>query len=200
MALNELVGRKVFPGEPLCTIEEYLPGDGVYVDDGLIRAARFGQVEIDFVNRRISVKPLAGKPRLPRRNSAVYGVAVGAPREELMLIKIFADERMISYNGTFTGILHVSQASEQPQQGKSIYDFVKPGDIVRATVLSDTPAYIVSMRKPQDGVIMAFCSVCGAPLYRVPGTNRLICLRCGNEESRKISPYYTLTVKRRRYR
>jgi len=130
VAISSLVGRKVFPGEPLCTIEEYLPGDGVYVDDGLIRAARFGQVEIDPVSRRISVKSVTGKPRLPRRGVSVYGVAIGAPREELMLIRIFADERMIAYNGSFTGILHVSQVSEQYGQGRSIYDFVKPGDVV----------------------------------------------------------------------
>jgi len=200
VAISSLVGRKVFPGEPLCTIEEYLPGDGVYVDDGLIRAARFGQVEIDPVSRRISVKSVTGKPRLPRRGVSVYGVAIGAPREELMLIRIFADERMIAYNGSFTGILHVSQVSEQYGQGRRIYDFVKPGDVVRVTVLSDTPAYIVSMKRPQDGVILAFCSICGAPLYRVPGSNRLVCLRCGREEQRKISPYYVLTLRKRRFR
>jgi exosome complex component CSL4 len=199
VAMSSLSGRRVFPGEPLCTIEEYLPGDGVYVDDGIIRAARFGQVEVDPVTRRISVKPFSGKPRMPKRNSPVYGVAIGAPREELMLIKIFADERMISYNGTFTGILHVSQVADG-QQSRSIYDYVKPGDIVRVTVLSNAPAYIVSMKKPQDGVIMAFCSVCGAPLYRIPGSNKLVCLRCGNEEQRKISPYYVLVVKRRKHR
>jgi len=198
--MSSLAGRRVFPGEPLCTIEEYLPGEGVYVDGGVIRAARFGQVEIDAVTRRISVRGLTGKPRMPKRNSPVYGVAVGAPREELMLIKIFADERMVSYNGTFTGILHVSQVANGPSQSRSIYDYVKPGDIVRVTVLSNTPAYIVSMKKPQDGVIMAFCSVCGAPLYRVPGSNKLVCLRCGNEEQRKISPYYVLTARRRRQR
>ncbi len=197
---SELAGKRVFPGEPLCTIEEYLPGDGAYVDDGLIRAARFGQVEIDHVNRRISVRSLTGKPRLPRRGVAVYGVAVGAPREELMLIKIFADERMVPYNGSFTGILHVSQVADQSSQSKSIYDYVKPGDVVRVTVLSDAPAYIVSMRKPQDGVILAFCSVCGSPLYRLPGSNRLVCLKCGSEEQRKISPYYVLTLRKRRHR
>jgi exosome complex component CSL4 len=198
--MSELAGRKVFPGEPLCTIEEYLPGEGVYVDDGIIRAARFGVVEIDNVNRRISVRGLSGKPRIPKRNTPVYGVAIGAPREELMLIKIFADERMISYNGTFTGILHVSQVANGPLQSRSIYDYVKPGDIVRVTVLSNTPAYIVSMKRPQDGVIMAFCSICGAPLYRLPGTNKLVCPRCGNEEQRKVSPYYVLVAKRKRFK
>ncbi|ABM81464.1 conserved archaeal protein [Hyperthermus butylicus DSM 5456] len=195
--IAELRGRRVFPGEPLCTIEEFLPGDGVYVDDGVIRAARFGQVEIDFANRRISVKPVTGKPRLPRRNSVVYGVAIGAPREELMLVKIFADERLVPYNGSFTGILHILQASDSPQQ-RSIYDYVKPGDILRATSLSPAPVYVLSIKRPQDGVIMAFCSVCGAPLHRVPGSNKLVCLRCGNEEQRKVSPLYVLTVRRKR--
>ena len=79
-----------------------------------------------------------------------------------------------------------------------MYDFVKPGDFIRATVLSSAIPYMLSIKRSQDGVVLAYCSVCGSPLYRIPGNPRLACLRCGNEEQRRISPLYILSTRRRR--
>jgi exosome complex component CSL4 len=195
--LQELPGRKVYPGDPLCTIEEFIPGEGVYVDEnGIVRAARVGVVELDMVKRRISVKTSIPRPRLPSKNKPVYAVVIGMPREDLALVKIFADERMIPYNGFFTAVLHISQASDRML--KSIYDAVRPGDIIRATVTSAAAPYVVSIRRPQDGVILAQCSICGHDLYRVPGKQNLVCPKCGHEEARKVSPYYILSLKRGR--
>ncbi len=197
-SLQELPGRRVYPGDPLCTIEEFIPGEGVYVDEeGIVRAARVGVVELDMVQRRISVRSFISKPRLPAKNRAVYAIVVGMPREDLALVKIFADERMVPYNGFFTAVLHISQASDH--RIASIYDAVRPGDIIRATVTSDGAPYIVSTRRPQDGVVMAQCSICGSPLYKIPGKQLLVCKKCGNEEQRKVSPYYVLVEKRRRH-
>ena len=194
---SKLNGARVLPGEPLCTIEEFIPDEGVYVDpDGVVRAARIGVVEIDMASRRIRVRPIQGKPRMPKRGGSVYAVLYAVPREDLGLLKVFADERLIPYSGTFSGVLHISQASDT--MIKSIYDAVKPGDIVKATVLSATPPYMLSTKRPQDGVILAYCSVCGAPLYRVPGSSNLVCLRCGNEERRKTAANYVMVLRKRR--
>ena len=194
---ERLEGLRVFPGDPLCTIEEFSPGDGVYVDDkGVVRAAVAGVVRLDRAARRISVEPLSAKPRMPRRGRHVYGVVLGVPREDLALVKIFADERMVPYNGFFNGVVHISQASDK--MIKSIYDAIKPGDIVKALVLSPTPPYMLSLKRPQEGVVLAFCSNCGAPLYKPQGrSDVLICKRCGNTERRKIAPNYLLVEKRR---
>ncbi len=194
--VSELPGRRVYPGDPLCTIEEFIPGEGVYVDDeGIVRAARIGVVELDMVSRRIRVRPFTSKPRLPRRGGVVYAYILGIPRDDLALVKIFADERMVPYTGTFSAVLHISQASDTIV--KDMYEVVRPGDIVRATVLSDGAPYVLSTKKPQDGVILAYCSVCGAPLYREPGKPVLTCLRCGHVEKRKISPHYMLVARRK---
>ncbi len=189
--IEELHGLRVTPGDPLCTIEEFMPGEGVYVDDlGVIRAARVGIVELDMASRRIRVRSVVQRPRLPSKGEQVYAILTSVPREDLALFRIFADERGITYSGSFSGILHVSQASDS--MIKSIYDAVKPGDIVRATVLSSSAPYMLSIKKPQDGVVLASCSICSAPLYKVPGRNVLVCLKCGNEEKRKVSPNYIL--------
>jgi len=194
--LEELHGLKVTPGDPLCTIEEFMPGEGVYVDDsGVIRAARVGIVELDMVSRRIRVRLAVQKPRLPSKGDQVYAILTSVPREDLALFRIFADERGVPYSGSFSGILHISQASDT--MIKSMYDVVKPGDIVRATVISSTAPYMLSMKRPQDGVVLANCSICSAPLYKVPGRNVLVCLRCGNVEKRKVSSNYILVHKKK---
>lgn len=192
---GEINGKRVYPGDPLCMIEEYAPGDGTYVDEkGVVRAAVVGVVRVDNAARRISVEPASRKPRMPRKGRSVYAYVYGVPREDLALARIFADERMIPYNGFFNGVIHISQASDKML--KSIYDAVKPGDVVKATVLSPQPPFMLSLKRPQDGVVLAYCSRCGAPLYRVPGQPQLVCLRCGNVEQRKTSPNYILVARR----
>ncbi len=194
--ISELDGKIVFPGEELAVIEEFIPGEGCYVDGARIYAARLGRVVIDFATRRINVAPLREKLRVPRKGAAVHGYVQLIPREDLALITIVADNRLKSYNGSFTGILHVSQVAVG--RVNSIYDAVGLGEIVRATVLNNTNPYILSTKHVTDGVILAFCSRCGAPLYRVPGEEGLVCLRCGNRETRKISSYYFLVARKAR--
>ncbi len=196
--IEELQGRIVFPGEELAVIEEFIPGEGCYEEGGRIYAARAGRVVVDMATRRISVKPFQDKPRIPRKGMTVHGYVQGVPREDIALITIIADERLRPFNGTFTGILHVSQASIG--RVESIYDVARLGEIVRATVLNNSNPFILSTRSASDGVILAFCSKCGAALYRVPGEEGLVCLRCGNREKRKISAHYMLVARPRKKR
>jgi len=181
--------RIVMPGTELATIEEYTPGEGVYVDRGIIKSSILGQVYVDFKNRTISVRSLKRTKSMPKRGETIHAYVTGIPRDDIALLKIFADENMNLYKSEFTGILHISQASDKIL--KSIYDVIKISDILRASVLiGDKIPYVLSIRQPLNGVVLAFCSLCGATLRRVPGTNKVGCPRCGNIETRKISPYY----------
>ena len=180
------------PGTELATIEEYSPGEGVYVDKGVIKSSILGRVYIDFKDRIISVKPLKTTKLMPKKGETVHAYVTGIPRDDIALLKIFADEEMNLYKSEFTGILHISQASDKIL--RSIYDVIKLSDIVRASILvGDRIPYILSIKQPLNGVILAFCSLCGATLKRIPGTNKASCSRCGNIETRKISPYYMIT-------
>jgi exosome complex component CSL4 len=187
---RNLQGAAVVPGQVIGSIEEFVPGEGVYIDErGRLRAAVPGVVNIDMKSRRVVVKPLGGKPRVPRRNDVVRGIVYGAPREDIALIKVIADDRMRRYSGEYTAVLHVSQSSDT--RVESIYDVVRIGDYIRGTVISDLAPLVLSIRRPSDGVVLAFCSNCGAPLYRVSASsNTLVCLSCGNKETRKVSPIY----------
>ena len=185
--LQELEGKIVSPGEPIATIEEFLPEEGVYVDNGIIRAAVYGKVRVDAKNRKICVEPLKTTPKVPRRGEVYYGVVSGIVREDLALIKLVFNMQMERLSGTFTGVLHLSQASDR--RIESIYQVVRLGDFVRVQVISEYPL-LLSIKQPQLGVVMAFCSNCGAILYRRPGLDHLICKRCGSRELRKASIYY----------
>lgn len=195
--IEEVQGLNVAPGDPLCTIEEFMPGECVYVDDmGIVRAACIGVVELDSSLRRIRVRPAQLKPRMPARGEQVYAAVVSIPRDDLALLRIFADERGLPYSGFFTGVLHVTQASDTPV--KTMYELMKPGDVVKASVTSSSTPYMLSTKRAQDGVVLAYCSVCGAPLYKAQGESILFCIKCGSIEKRKIAPNYILVHRKRR--
>ncbi len=193
--IEELHRQLVVPGQELCVIEEFMPGEGAYEYEGVVRASLVGRVFFDWVQRRVSVVNPAGKPRIPRRGSIVYGVVLALLREDLVIVKIFADERMRRYNGFYTGFLHVSQASDRP--AKSILEVVKPGDIIKAKILNAKHPYQLTIKLGNTGVVAALCSRCGAPLIRIPGQPHLVCPRCGNREQRKLAPNYLYVRKGR---
>ncbi len=191
----ELKGKLAYPGQHLAVIEEFLPGEGVYVAGGDIYAAVVGVVEVDAQSRRISVRPVTKSPRIPRRGSIVHGYVAHIPRDDLAIVKITHDERMIPYSNGFTGILHISQAANR--HPTSIYEFVRPGDAVKLQVINTRNPFLVSIKAAGLGVIAAYCSLCGAPLYKQPGQAHLACLRCGNREPRKVAASYIFVAGRR---
>jgi len=193
--IEKLHRQLVLPSDRLCTIEEFFPGEGTYVHEGWVRSATVGRAFFDWGQRRVSVLNPAGKPRIPRRGATVHGIVVHLLREDIVLVKIYADERLRRYNGMYTGFLHVSQASDKPV--KSILEVVKPGDIIRARILNATHPFQLNIKMAGYGVVAAFCSRCGAPLYRIPGQQHLVCLRCGNKEYRRVARGYVYVKKGR---
>ena len=60
---------------------------------------------------------------------------------------------------------------------------------MRAKVIANEKSPIQLTTKDKDlGVVYALCSRCRTPLIR--RGDKLICPRCGNVETRKLSPYY----------
>jgi len=90
-------------------------------------------------------------------------------------------------SGFFTGILHISDAS--PGYIETMYEVCKPGDLMRAKVVSDlNKAYHLSTEDKNLGVIYAFCSRCGHLLELM--RERMRCSACGNVEKRKVAQDY----------
>ena len=68
-------------------------------------------------------------------------------------------------------------------------DVCKPGDIIRAKVISEkNRIYHLTTNDNGLGILYAFCSRCGTLLE--PQRYELKCPKCGNIENRKMSSDY----------
>lgn len=185
MRLEDISKLRLVPGDEVCVVEEFLPGKGTYEVGGRVRSAVIGRPVTNLDLRIVEVKCVNDKVHLPAVGVIVYGF-VASMKEDYALVKIFSDFKCVKYFTPFTGILHVSQVHDK--YVKSIYEFVKPGDVLKARVISENPPYHLSIRERQLGVVAAYCSVCGAEL--VKQGNTLACPNCKSTESRKMSPEY----------
>jgi exosome complex component CSL4 len=178
-------GHLVVPGERLGVIEEFIPDSGTHVKDGVIYAKIVGRALLDLQNRRVSVYPLTSGAVVPKVSNTVVG-QVGNAQSDNVLVRIFkiGSKRL---SGDFGSILHVSDVSDR--YVNSINEVCKPGDIVRAKVISEkNRIYHLSTNDKNLGVLFAFCSRCGSLLE--PQRFELRCPKCGNIEKRKIASDY----------
>jgi len=182
---DQKTGRLVVPGERLGVIEEFIPDSGTYVKDGVIYSKVVGRALIDLLNRRVSVYPLVSGELIPKVSSTVVG-QIGNAQSDNVLVKIFKIENK-KLSGEFSGILHVSDVSDRYID--LISDVCKPGDIVRAKVISGkNRVFHLTTNDKNLGIIYAFCSRCGNLLELQKYD--LHCPKCGNIEKRKIAPDY----------
>ena len=178
-------GHLVVPGERLGVIEEFIPDSGTYVKDGVIYSKIVGRALLDLLNKRVSVYPLVNGELVPKVSSTVMG-QIGNAQSDNVLVRIFKIENK-RLSGEFSGILHISDVSDRYID--SMNDVCKPGDIVRAKVISGkNRIFHLSTNDKNLGIVYAFCSRCGNLLE--PQRYELHCPKCGNTENRKIAPDY----------
>ena len=109
------------PGEQLGVEEEYMPGAGVYLEEGKLYSSTVGALDIDTKNRRIGVRA-GNRVAVPEVGDIVEGEVISPLKEDSAMIKIMAIRGKRNLTGTFTGILHVSQAAKS--YVNTIYDVV----------------------------------------------------------------------------
>ena len=178
-------GQFVFPGKRLGVIEEFVADTGTYVQDGIIYSTIVGRALLDLLNKRVSVYPLVQMPKVPRIGSTTLGQVLSVQKQN-------ASIRIHQIGGTqlsgfFTGLLHVSDV--QSRYVESMYSICKPGDTIKAKVISEkNGTYHLSVKDRDLGVVHAFCSRCGYVLERKQ--YRMRCARCGKIEKRKTALDY----------
>ena len=154
-------GHLVVPGERLGVIEEFIPDSGTYVKDGVIYSKIVGRALVDLLNKRVSVYPLVKGELIPKVSSTVVG-QIGNAQSDNVLVKILKIENK-RLSGEFGGILHISDVSDRYVD--SMNDVCKPGDIVRAKVISaKNRIFHLSTNDKNLGIVYAFCSRCGTLL------------------------------------
>jgi exosome complex component CSL4 len=178
-------GQLALPGERLGVIEEFTPDAGTFVKDGVIYSKVVGRVLIDISHKRVTVHQLTHGAKVPITGSTVVGQVATAQSETagMRIFEIGADD----VSSGFMGILHISDA--HIRYVDSMFDVCKPGDIVRAKVISEkNRTYHLSTKDRNLGVIYAFCSNCGTLLeQRRQGMH---CPKCGRLERRKTAADY----------
>ena len=178
-------GHLVVPGERLGVIEEFIPDSGTYVKDGVIYSKIVGRSLLDMLNKRVSVCPLVKGELYPKVSSTVIG-QIGNAQSDNVLVTIFKIDNK-QRSGQFGGILHISDVSDRYVD--SMNDVCKPGDIVRAKVISGkNRIFHLTTNDKNLGILYAFCSRCGTLLKAQQYD--LHCPKCGNVERRKMAPDY----------
>lgn len=178
-------GQFVLPGESLGVIEEFIPDVGTYVKDGVIYSKVVGRALLDLLNKRVSVYLLVHEARVPKVGSIVLGQVSNVQTQNAALRIFKIGNKNLS--GVFTGLLHVSDV--QLRYVDSMFEVCKPGDILRAKVISEkNRVYHLSIKDKSLGVVYAFCSQCGYTLE--PRGHSLQCSRCGKVEKRKTAIDY----------
>ena len=176
-------GNLVLPGERLGVIEEYIPDSGTYVKDGIIYSKIVGRALMDMLNRRVSVYPLINGVVVPKVGTVVLG-QIGNAQSDNVLVRILSVGTKKKLSGVFSGILHISDVSDRYID--SMNEVCKPGDIIRAKVISDkNQIFHLNTADKNLGVLYGFCSLCSNFLEQ--RQNELHCTKCGNVERRKTA-------------
>jgi exosome complex component CSL4 len=180
-------GHLVLPGERLGVIEEFTPDSGTYEKNGVIYSKIVGRALCDLQTRRVSVYPVTNEVVVPKTGTVIIG-QIGNAQSDNVLVRIFrVGKKQIS--GTFGGILHVSDVSDRYVDQMS--DVCKPGDIIRAKVISPkNQIFHLSTNDKNLGIIYAFCSRDSTLLEQQSERYDLKCPKCGNIETRKMAPDY----------
>jgi exosome complex component CSL4 len=178
-------GHLVLPGERLGVIEEFIPDSGTYTKDGVIYSKIVGRALLDLQNRRVSVYPVVEGAVVPKVGTVVIG-QIGNAQTDNVLVRIFRIGKK-QLTGNFGGILHVSDVSDR--YVNTMADVCKPGDIVKARVISEkNRIFHLTTNDKNLGILYAFCSLDGTLLEQQ--RYDLKCPKCGNIENRKLSPDY----------
>lgn len=183
------IGRSeqfVAPGDKLGVIEEFLPGQGTYVDDGVIYSQTTGHTLMDRLNKTISVYSKVRLPLVPKESSIVLGQIANVQEKSVDVRILKIDQRWIPR--FFSGLLHVSNVSEG--YVRAMFDAFKVGDIIRAKVISTANrASHLSTEDGRFGVVHALCPRCGHLLIS-GGGGLLRCPSCKGTERRKVASDY----------
>ena len=179
---EQKTGQLVLPGDRLGVIEEFVPDNGTFVEDGVIYSKVVGRALHDLATRHVSVYPLVHEVMVPKVGNIVLG-QVSNVQSENANVRIFQiGEKQLS--GVFVGVLHISDV--HLRYVESMFEICKAGDIIRAKIISDKNQVYHLFTKDKDfGVIYAFCSNCGTALESK--RQGMHCPKCGRIETRKTT-------------
>ncbi|KAA8910518.1 hypothetical protein FN846DRAFT_938886 [Sphaerosporella brunnea] len=181
------------PGQPLAPADSYLLGTGTHL---------YGNSIVSTIAGAVSVLPTSPKPTLsvaraplttssnpssilPTVSSTVLArVTRINPRQATVTIFCVGD---VPLNDEFQGIIRTQDVRATEKDKVKIFESFRPGDIVRALVISlgDQSNYYLSTAQNSLGVVMAYSEV--GDLMHPLNWRQMASTRTGDVEERKVA-------------
>ncbi|CAO3644708.1 unnamed protein product [Mucor fragilis] len=162
--------ESVTPGQRLGYAADYQQGAGTYERDGLLYASVVGQRYIDPAkDDQLPVMRVSREKEqsaVPEVGSVITGKVVRvSPHQAVIAIMVVGD---IPCKEDFMGVIRTQDVRAAEKDKVKIYNSFRPGDIIKAEVISlgDARSYILSTAKNELGVIFA-TSVAGATMVPI---------------------------------
>ncbi|KAG2193092.1 hypothetical protein INT46_011882 [Mucor plumbeus] len=162
--------ESVTPGQRLGYAADYQQGAGTYEKDGLLYASVVGQRYIDSAkDDQLPVMRVSREKEqsaVPEVGSVITGKVIRvAPHQAVIAIMVVGD---IPCKEDFMGVVRTQDVRAAEKDKVKIYNSFRPGDIIKAEVISlgDARSYILSTAKNELGVIFA-TSVAGATMVPI---------------------------------
>jgi exosome complex RNA-binding protein Csl4 len=169
----------VTPGDVIGTIEEGAAGMGTYEDRDNVVANTAGIVERR--NGKFTVKMKKRVVNL-KRGFIVYGIVKQITLDRVVVELLNVKRGDIRNVTPQYALLHISNIASVFV--KRIEDFLKVGDIIKAKVIATVPVLSLTIKEPNLGVVMPYCSQCHIPMKKMG--NVAFCPYCKKREHRKM--------------
>ena len=177
--------RKVVPGDEVAEVEEFIPSEGTYEDQGKVYSALYGELELDHEDKTARVS--AKNPMTKLAIGDFVFCTVTDARASMAICEVIAVEgKGREIGGDTNGTTHVSKVSSEYIQ--DVGRELRPSDIIRAKVIQVKPSIQLTTTSPHLGVVKALCRKCRHPLIKAE--KELYCPNCERSDHRKIADDY----------
>ncbi|WP_455143689.1 exosome complex RNA-binding protein Csl4 [Candidatus Hodarchaeum mangrovi] len=174
----------VVPGEKIAIIEEFLPDETCFEEEGEIFSSLLGNIVTDRKKHKISIVP---KKRYLQINVGDIGIGrVEFVKKQVASLNLHYVNN-INIPLPVNAILHVSEASKH--YVRNMYEVARPGDWLAVKIIRTSTPLSVGLVGSGLGVIIAFCNHCGQEI-EYKRQNLLECPNCGLIQPRITSRNY----------
>ncbi len=177
--------KMVSPGDDVAEVEEFISAEGTYEEDGKIKSALFGELDLDQEEKVAKVK--AHNPMVTLKNGDDVFCTITDVRTSMAMCDLVAVEgKERGITGDTSATIHISKVSSEYTQ--DVGREFRPGDIVRAKVIQTKPSVQLSTQDGHYGVVKSLCRRCRQSLKRQGRS--LFCPACERTEGRKVADDY----------
>jgi len=175
----------LYPGDYISSVEEYLPGFGVYATKDDLRSSNLGELQIDKERHLAKLQFQTRVPKMQGVGTITLGLVTKVAESFALLNLVpFYSKSFVFVPRSKLALLDVSKI--KMGYVKNVSECVRVGDIVRIKIIEVTNDNVkVTTDEKNLGVVKAFCINCRKELK---GKGQiLICDNCKTKQFRKTA-------------